>query len=286
MTVSSKMIQLESRPMRSWRRHKLIVIGGGLLSLAIACALLAPVLGTTDPTVFAPMDRLKPPSAVHWFGTDMVGRDVYSRVIYGARVSLVVGMSVAAISGILGLALGLLSGSVPRLDGLIMRFVDAMMAIPSVLLAIALMALWNRSLGSVVLAISLAEIPRTARLVRGTILSLREQPYIEASMSIGVFHLRIVLKHIVPNALPALMVQSSYVCASAMVVESILSFIGAGVPPTIPSWGNIMAGGRTLWLVQPLIIVFPAAFLSVTVLAVNLLGDGVRDLLDPRAGTH
>ncbi|MDE2515489.1 MAG: ABC transporter permease [Rhodospirillales bacterium] len=264
------------------RRHPTIVAGGGLLTIMILVALLAPWLGTVDPTAIKPWMRTRPPSAEHWFGTDMLGRDIYSRTIYGARVSLIVGFAVALLSSVAGTALGLVSGFVRWLDTPIMRVMDGLMAIPGILLAIALMALTQGSVTNVVAAITVTQIPQVARLIRGVVLSLREQPYVEAAIASGTRTPMIIWRHILPNTLAALSVQATYICAAAMITEAILSFIGAGTPPTIPSWGNIMAEGRSLWQVKPFIVFFPAAFLSVTVLAVNLLGDGLRDALDPR----
>ncbi|WP_375373040.1 ABC transporter permease [Roseomonas sp. KE2513] len=264
------------------RRNPTIAIGGGLMLLILLMAILAPLLWTVDPTALAPARRTREPSAMYWFGTDMLGRDVYSRVLYGARVSLIVGFAVAFFSSVIGLAIGLVSGFVRWADAIIMRIMDGLMSIPSILLAIALMALTRGSVGNVILAITIAEVPRVSRLVRGVVLSLREQPYVDAAVASGTSTPRIIIRHILPNTLAPLTVQATYICASAMIAESILSFIGAGTPPIIPSWGNIMAEGRALWQVKPYIVFFPAIFLSLTVLAVNLLGDGLRDWLDPR----
>jgi len=264
------------------RRHPTVTIGGALLVLLILMALLAPFLGTVDPTALAPARRTRAPSPEFWFGTDMLGRDVYSRVVYGARVSLVVGFSVALLASLAGLAIGLVSGFLRWADGFIMRVMDGLMSIPPILLAVALMALTRGSVGNVIMAITIAEIPRVSRLVRGVVLSLREQPYVDAAVAAGTRTPLIILRHILPNTLAPMTVQATFICASAMIIEAILSFIGAGTPPTIPSWGNIMAEGRALWQVKPFIIFFPAVFLSGTVLAVNLLGDGLRDALDPR----
>jgi peptide/nickel transport system permease protein len=203
-------------------------------------------------------------------------------VLYGTRISLLVGFAVAIFASLVGLVIGLVSGYLRAIDGTVMRIMDGMMSIPPILLAIALMALTRASVQNVILAITIAEIPRVSRLVRGVVLSLREQPYVEAAITAGTSTPRIILRHILPNTMAPLTVQATYICASAMITESILSFIGAGTPPIIPSWGNIMADGRTLWQVKPYIVFFPAIFLSVTVLAVNLLGDGLRDALDPR----
>ena len=263
-------------------QHPAIAIGGGLLIIMALIGIFAPLLGTVDPTALATARRTRAPSAEYWFGSDMLGRDIYSRVLYGARVSLTVGFSVALLASVVGLAIGLTSGMVRWTDGIIMRVIDGMMSIPPILLAIALMALTRGSIQNVIIAITLAEIPRVARLVRGVVLSLREQPYVDAAIASGTRMPMIILRHILPNTMAPMSVQATYICASAMIVEAILSFIGAGIPPITPSWGNIMAEGRALWQVKPYIILFPALFLSITVLAVNLLGDGLRDALDPR----
>ncbi|GJD97992.1 ABC transporter permease [Methylobacterium iners] len=264
------------------RRRPTLVLGASILVTIVLAAVFAPWVGTVDPGTLATAKRLKPPSAENWFGTDMLGRDLYSRVIYGARVSLAVGFFVALLASVIGLAIGLVSGTVRWIDSIVMRLIDGMMSIPPILLAVALMALTRGSLQNVIVAITLAEIPRVARLVRGIVLSLREQPYIDAAIAAGSPMWRIVIRHILPNTLAPMTVQATYICASAMIVEAILSFIGAGVPPITPSWGNIMAEGRALWQVKPNLVFFSAAFLSITVLAVNLVGDGLRDILDPR----
>jgi peptide/nickel transport system permease protein len=265
----------------AWR-HPAIAIGGALMLAMLFIAIFAPYLGTLDPTAIAPARRTRAPSAAFWFGTDMLGRDIYSRVLYGTRVSLTVGFAVATLASLAGLAIGLVSGFIRWADGIIMRVMDGLMSIPPILLAVALMALTRGSVGNVITAITIAEIPRVSRLVRSVVLSLREQPYVDAAVAAGTRTPMIILRHILPGTLAPMTVQATYVCASAMIIEAILSFIGAGTPPTIPSWGNIMAEGRALWQVKPYIVFFPAVFLSVTVLAVNLLGDGLRDALDPR----
>jgi peptide/nickel transport system permease protein len=266
----------------AFRRHPTAIIGGVVLLLMILIAIFAPWLGSVDPQAVAPVRRMKPPSAEFWFGSDMLGRDVYSRVLYGARVSLSVGIAVAFFSTLVGLAIGLVTGFIRWLDAIVMRIMDGLMSIPPVLLAIALMALTRASVENVIAAITLAEVPRVVRLVRSLVLTLREQPYVEAAVAAGTTLPRILVRHILPNTVAPLLVQATYVCASAMITEAILSFIGAGTPPNIPSWGNIMAEARSLFQIAGYLILFPGIFLSVTVLAVNLLGDGMRDALDPR----
>ncbi len=264
------------------RRHPTIVAGGALIVLMVLIAVCAPLLTSFDPTAIAPAQRIRDPSAQHWFGTDMLGRDIYARTIYGTRISLTVGFSVAILASIAGTLVGVVAGFVRVLDTVIMRVMDGVMSVPPILLAIALMALTRASVQNVIVSIAITEFPRVARLVRGLVLSLREQPYVEAALAAGTRLPVIIWRHIIPNTLAPLMVQATFICASAMITEAILSFIGAGTPPTVPSWGNIMAEGRALWQIKPYIVFFPAVFLSVTVLAVNLLGDGLRDALDPR----
>jgi peptide/nickel transport system permease protein len=265
-----------------WRRHPTAIIGGGLLVLIVLMAIFAPLLTNVDPSALRPVRRLRWPSAEYWFGTDSIGRDIYSRVLYGARVSLIVGLSVALLSTLFGLAIGLVSGFHRAVDAVVMRVMDGMMSIPPILLAIALMALTRASIENVIIAITIAEVPRVTRLVRSVVLTLREQPFVEAARAVGTRNWRIMIRHILPNTVAPLIVQATYICASAIITEAILSFLGAGTPPTIPSWGNIIAEGRTYFLVSAYIILIPGVFLSATVLAVNLVGDGLRDALDPR----
>jgi len=264
------------------RRHPTAILGTLLLAAMVAMAVFAPLFGTVDPQKVSPIFRLREPSQRFWFGTDLLGRDIYSRVVYGARVSLTVGIGVAIVATLAGLVIGLVTGFIRLADSIIMRFMDGLMSIPPVLLAIALMALTRASLENVIFAIALAEIPRVTRLVRGLVLSLREQPMVEAAIASGSGLPSILFRHILPNTIAPLLVQGTYICASAMITEAILSFIGAGTPPNIPSWGNIIADGRSVFQVKPYIIVFPGICLSLAVLAVNLVGDGLRDALDPR----
>jgi peptide/nickel transport system permease protein len=282
MTAPSAGSPLLGRFRDALRRHPTAIVGGIVLALMILIAALAPWLATADPQAVEPVNRLKQPSGEFWFGTDMLGRDVYSRVVYGARVSLAVGLAVAFLSTVIGLAIGLVTGYLRRIDAVVMRVMDGLMSIPPVLLAIALMALTKASIENVIVAITLAEVPRVVRLVRSLVLTLREQPFVEAAVAAGTNLPRILLRHILPNTTAPLLVQATYICASAMITEAILSFIGAGTPPNIPSWGNIMAEARSLFQIAGYLILFPGICLSLTVLAVNLLGDGLRDALDPR----
>ncbi|MEQ9137585.1 MAG: ABC transporter permease [Thalassobaculum sp.] len=273
-----------------------VVFGTVVLLFMVVLGLLAPTLGTIDPASIDPVWRNKLPGTertltlpsgqdvafVHRMGTDSLGRDLYSRVIYGARISLIVGIVVAAISIAVGLVIGLLSGYVRWLDGIVMRVMDGLMSIPGILLAIGLVSLWGAGLATVIIAITVPEIPRVVRLVRSIVLSIREEPYVEAAISVGTPLVPILYRHVLPNTIAPLLVQGTYVCASAILLEALLSFLGIGIPPETPTWGNIMAEGRVLFQVFPHNILFPGVFLALTILAVNLLGDGLRDTLDPR----
>jgi len=258
-----------------------IRLGGAMLIVMALIAAFGPIF-TADPIALNPVVRLKPPSAEFWFGTDFLGRNVFARVVSGARVSLAVGLSVAVLAVVLGLAIGLVSGFLRWLDAIVMRVMDGLMAIPGILLAIALVSLSGASLTVVIVAILIPEIPRVVRLVRSVVLSVREEPYVEAAVASGTRLPQILIRHILPNTIAPLIVQASYVCGSAMLTEAILGFLGAGIPPETPSWGNMMSEGRTYFQLTPWIIFFPGAMLAATVLAVNTLGDGMRDRLDPR----
>ncbi|KZD01561.1 ABC transporter permease [Oceanibaculum pacificum] len=263
-------------------RNPGVLIGGFVLTLMALIAIFAPLLGTVDPVNLDPVARLKKPFTEWFLGTDAFGRDIYSRVIYGARISLIVGAGAAILSIVIGLFVGLISGYFRMVDAIVMRIMDGLMAIPGILLAIALVSLSGASLVTVMVAITIPEIPRVVRLVRSVVLSIREEPYVEAAISIGTPLPLILIRHVMPNTFAPLIVQGTYICASAMLTEAILSFLGAGIPPEIPTWGNIMAEGRVYFQIAPWIILFPGIFLSLTVLGVNILGDGLRDTLDPR----
>jgi peptide/nickel transport system permease protein len=271
-------------------------LGGAALLALVLIALAAPWLGTVDPTLFDAASRdLRPGEAgeittlegesvkhVFLMGSDSFGRDVYSRVLYGTRVSLLVGILAALVAAAFGVILGLVAGYVRALDGPLMRVMDGIMAIPAILIAIALVALWRASLPTVIIAIAIPEIPRVTRLVRALTLSIREEPYVEAAVALGTPAGRIMLGHILPNTVAPLLVQATYICAFAILLEAILSFLGVGLPPDIPTWGNIMAEGRVQFVAYPHNVFFPGVFLAITVLAVNILGDGLRDTLDPK----
>jgi peptide/nickel transport system permease protein len=252
------------------------------LALVIASAILAPFLAPHDPLLLAPALRLKPASAQFLLGTDGYGRDLLSRILYGGRMSLLIGIGAASISIGIGLAIGLVSGFFKWIDAVMMRVMDGLMAIPSILLAIAVVSLSGASLMTVLVAITIPEVPRVARLVRSVVLSAREEPYVEAAISVGSSLPRIMWRHLMPNTIAPLIVQGTFVCANAILTEAILSFLGAGISPETPSWGNIMADGRAYFQIKPALIFWPGLLLSLTILSVNLIGDAARDALDPR----
>ncbi|HSH42847.1 MAG TPA: ABC transporter permease [Arenicellales bacterium] len=264
------------------RRNPTMLFGLVVLGLMAIAAFGAPYLGLADPMRQTPMDRLQGPSGDYLLGTDMFGRDLLSRVLHGGQISLVVGLSVAFLATTIGMAIGLVAGFFRVVDAVVMRFMDALMSIPAVLLAIALVALWGSSVPNVILALSIPEVPRVVRLVRSVVLMLRDQLYVQAAIASGTSTPRILVRHIMPNTVPPMIVQATYICAQAVIFEAYLSFVGAGTPPEIPSWGNIMAEGRMYFYDNLGIILFPGAFLALTVFAINTFGDGLRDSLDPR----
>ena len=253
-----------------------------VLGLVTFLALFAPWLGTVDPVAIDPASRLRAMSPEHWLGTDAFGRDTWSRVVYGARVSLAVGIGASIASIALGLLIGVIAGYFRMADGIIMRVMDGIMSIPSVLLAIALVALTGGTLVTVLVAITVPEVPRVVRLVRGVILSVRTESYVEAAISLGTRTPRLLMRHLVPSTIAPLIVQGTHIFAAAILIESTLSFLGAGLPPSIPSWGNMMAEGRMYFQLKPGLIAFPGIVLALTLLSVNVLGDVLRDVLDPR----
>ena len=277
-------------------RNPGVIAGGIVMVLVVLIGLLAPWLGTIDPTAINPAARNRVPGAefsirtdtgerikmVARFGTDSLGRDIYSRVAYGARVSLLVGIVVAVISIAAGLFIGLLAGFFRWLDAVIMRIMDGLMAIPAILLAIAMVSLFRAGVFAVIAAIAVPEIPRVVRLVRSIVLGVREEPYVEAAVTLGTPTAKLIWRHVLPNTIAPLIVQGTFTCASAILVEAILSFLGIGVPPEVPTWGNIMAEGRQVFSLYPHNIIYPGIMLAATILAVNVLGDGLRDTLDPK----
>ncbi|MBV9979445.1 ABC transporter permease [Bradyrhizobium sp.] len=297
-TIEPAVPAVASRPTASARamRHPGVIAGGLVILLVVLIGLLAPFLGTIDPTAINPAARNRVPGMeismrtdtgerikmVARFGTDSLGRDIYSRVVYGARVSLLIGIAVAVISIAAGLFIGLLAGFFRWLDAVLMRIMDGLMAIPAILLAIAMVSLFRAGVGAVIAAIAVPEIPRVVRLVRSIVLGVREEPYVEAAVTLGTPTATLLWRHVLPNTIAPLIVQGTFTCASAILVEAILSFLGIGVPPEVPTWGNIMAEGRQVFSLYPHNIIYPGIMLAATILAVNVLGDGLRDTLDPK----
>jgi peptide/nickel transport system permease protein len=296
LSVESATVVRQASAWQRVRANGSVRFGAIVLALLVVIAVAAPWLGTVDPSLFDPASRDLRPGASgeittlegetlqHRFlmGSDSFGRDVYSRVVYGTRVSLLVGISTAIVALALGILFGLVAGFLRRVDGPLMRVMDGLMAIPAILIAIALVAMWRGSLLTVVVAIAIPEIPRVTRLVRSLVLSIREEPYVEAAVSLGTPTWLIMGRHILPNTIAPLVVQGTFICASGILTEAILSFLGVGLPPEIPTWGNVMAEGRAQFNEYPHNIFFPGVFLALTVLAVNILGDGLRDTLDPK----
>lgn len=288
-TVEAPLMPVRGGFRRFARRNPTIVIGGAMLLVMVLIAVLAPWIAG-DPFTVSPADRLKPPSLADFFaagkidrfGTDNLGRDIYARTVYGTRISLVVGITVSILATLIGLAIGLAAGYFRLVDAIVMRVMDALMAIPAILLAIALVALTGGGIAIVIVAITVPDIPRVVRLVRSVVLTVRERPYIDAAISVGSSSQKIILRHILPSTVGPLIVQGTYLCASAILVEAGLSFLGAGVPPEIPTWGNMIAQSRLFLARAPWTIFAPGACLALVVLSINLLGDGLRDRLDPR----
>jgi peptide/nickel transport system permease protein len=285
-----------SAVLRNLLHNPAVMFGGAVILIVLIMALLAPWLGTIDPTAINPIARNKVPGTEISFrtdtgerikmiaklGTDSLGRDVYSRVVYGARISLLVGISVAVISVAIGLVIGLMAGFFRLLDAIIMRIMDGLMAIPAILLAIAMVSLFRSSVWTVIIAITVPQVPGVVRLVRSIVLSVREEPYVEAAVTLGTSTPKLLWRHVLPNTTAPMIVQGTFICASAILVEAILSFLGIGVPPEVPTWGNIMAAGREVFSLFPHNIIYPGILLAMTILAVNIMGDGLRDTLDPK----
>jgi len=280
--LSARFMENAAASVDALRRNPTMLFGLVVLTVIALLSFGAPYFGLPDPMRQAPINRLQDPSAAHWFGTDMYGRDLFSRVLHGGQISLVVGLSVAALATSIGLLVGLVAGFSRRVDAVVMRFMDALMSIPSILLAIALVALWGSSVPNVIIALTIPEVPRVVRLVRSVVLMLRDQTFVQAAIASGTSTVKILYRHIMPNTIPPLIVQATYICAQAVIFEAYLSFVGAGTPPEIPSWGNIMAEGRMFFFQNFGIIMYPGIFLAITVFAINTFGDGLRDSLDPR----
>jgi len=269
------------RWLRLLARRRATLIGLALVSGVLFVGVLSPLLAG-DPLRIDVARRLTAPGQTHWFGTDDVGRDVWSRVVYGARLSLLVGAAVVALSFVMGLGCGLIAGYYRRLDNLVMRVMDGLMAFPAIILAIALMASLGPSVLNVIVAIGIVYAPRVARIVRGSVLVIRETAYVEAARALGASDVVVIARHVLPNCLSPVIVQASFVFAAAVLTEAALSFLGVGVPPYVPSWGNILAEGRLYLQQAPWLVLYPGAAIMLTIFGLNLLGDGLRDLLDPR----
>lgn len=267
---------------RALRKNPNMAVGFAILIVVSASALFATQIDRWEPGFLNVADRLEAPSATHWFGTDNTGRDIYSRTLHGGRVSLLVGLSVAVLVTASGMLIGLVSGYYRRLDMFIQRFMDAIMSFPTLLLALALIAMLGSSIENVIIVITIVDTPRMVRLVRAQVLSLRDQPFVEAARAVGAPVSRVLLLHVAPNTLAPVMVQATFIFASAMLVEAALSFLGLGIPPDQASWGNILALGRTFFQQAFWIAFFPGLVLSISVLSINLVGDGLRDALDPK----
>lgn len=267
---------------RLLRRRRIALLGAILVVVNVLVAILAPVIGRWEPQRLDVQARLAPPTPAHWMGTDDVGRDVWSRVIYGTRLSMVVGGAVVLLSFVGGIVFGLLGGYYRPLDNVLMRIMDGFMAFPGIILAIALMASLGPSVVNVILALGIVYVPRVARIVRGSVLVIRETPYVEAALALGVSDLVVLARHVLPNCLSPVIVQGTFIFAAAVLGEAALSFLGVGVPPQIPSWGNVMAEGRLYLQQAPWLTLFPGAAIMACILGLNLFGDGLRDLLDPK----
>jgi len=275
------------RWLRLLLRRRIALVGAVLVVLNVLVAVFAPVIGRWEPQRLDVQARLAPPTPSHWMGTDDVGRDVWSRVVYGTRLSMVVGGAVVLVSFVGGIVFGLLGGYYRALDNVLMRIMDGFMAFPGIILAIALMASLGPSVVNVIVALGIVYVPRVARIVRGSVLVIRETPYVEAALALGANDLIVLGRHVLPNCLSPIIVQGTFIFAAAVLGEAALSFLGVGVPPQIPSWGNVLAEGRLYLQQAPWLTLFPGAAIMGCILGLNLFGDGLRDLLDPKLqGLH
>ena len=268
--------------LRQLRRRRVALLGMVLVALNVLVAVLAPAIGRWEPQRLDVQARLAPPTATHWMGTDDVGRDVWSRVVHGTRLSMLVGGAVVALSFVGGIVFGLLGGYYRPLDNVLMRIMDGFMAFPGIILAIAMMASLGPSVVNVIVALGVVYVPRVARIVRGSVLVIRETPYVEAALALGAPDLTVLWRHVLPNCLSPVIVQGTFIFAAAVLGEAALSFLGVGVPPQIPSWGNVLAEGRLYLQQAPWLTLFPGGAIMGCILGLNLFGDGLRDLLDPK----